>query len=99
MSQERMGMPSPELRQKLRDVFGVKKPKVVKNPVMLPIHDEAPKDKPRTVGNVMLSAAAQQIYSPMQQAIPIKPSTQAQAGQGTAPAMDTQGPWGKPTKE
>ena len=96
---DNLGLPSPELRKKLRDVFGIKKPKKIIQPAGLPIHDDVPKDKPRTVGNVMLSAAAQQIYSPMQQATPIKPSTQAQAGQGTAPAMSTQGPWGKPTKE
>ena len=94
-----MNGPSPELRETLKKTFGIKKPDKPKIPALLPVHDVPSKEKPKSVGNVMLSAAAQQIYNPQQAATPIKPSTQAQAGQGTAPAMNTQGPWGQPEKE
>ena len=91
--------PSAELRETLRKTFGIKKPDRPKEPALLPVHDVPGKIKPKSVGNVMLSAAAQQIYNPAQPSTPIKPSTTAQAGQGTAPAMNTQGPWGQPEKE
>jgi hypothetical protein len=99
MLDQPQGIPSPELRKLLRDTFGVKKPKTLKDPAGLPIHDDAPKDKPRSVGNVMLSAEAQRAYNPGMPptgAQPIKQPNAQQAKQGTAPAMDSSGPWGKP---
>lgn len=96
MEQSNNGMPSPELRALLRQTFGVKKQKdKPKTPVPLPIHDEPSKEKARGVGNVMLSAAAQQIYSPPP-AAPMKPPTTPQVNRGTVGGMDNTGPWGGP---
>lgn len=92
------GFPSPELRDLLRQTFGVKKPKLPKNPAPLPIHEEPQKDR-RSIGNPMLSAEAQKIYNPPPPAAPVKPPNQTQNQRGTAAGMSMQGPWGTPQEK
>jgi hypothetical protein len=96
MSENKTGIPTPEFRETLRKAFNIKKPEKLNHSAMLPIHDKPAKDKPRSVGNVQLSAEAQRIYNPQAPPVPIKQPNAQQAKGGTAPAMDTGGPWGTP---
>jgi hypothetical protein len=67
----------------------VDEPKVSKPPKPIPV------DNPRTLGDITTAMMAQQIYNPGAPPAPKSPS-KAMQGQGTAPAMGMQGPWGKP---
>ena len=95
------GMPSAEFREVLRKTFGVKKPDRPKTPVALPLHDKPQKkeDRPRSVGNVALSAEAQRIYQPNLPAPQIKQPSAQQAGEGTAKAMTLNEAWGTPPQK
>lgn len=96
--QNKTGIPSPEFRKTLRDVFGIKKPDKLKMPALLPIHDSPTKkeDRPRSVGNVALSAEAQRIYQPNLPAPQIKQPSAQQTDTGTAKAIELQEAWGQP---
>ena len=76
-------MPSADFREELRKVFGVKKPKQVKDSIALPVHNLPKKeDKTKTVGDPMIAYSAQQIYNPQLLPVPAKPPTQVQANRG-----------------
>ena len=96
---EKHGIPSQEFRKVLRDTFGVKKPDKPKIPTgVIPIQ-EVKKDRPRSVGNVALSAEAQRIYQPNLPSPQIKQPSAQQADTGTAKAMGLQEAWGQPPQK
>ena len=92
-----MPNPSPELRQLLRETFGIDKPKKrPENPAPLPIHDE-PQNKPkRELPDMSIGMAAQRIFNPSAPpAPPIKGPTNKMLDQGTAANLDLKSKWDK----
>jgi len=64
---------------------------------LVPVNVGAPikVEKPKSVGDVTISAQAQRIYNPNMPPAPPKAPTAAQSEQGTGPAMDLASKWDK----
>ena len=89
-----------DIDAKLKKIFG-KAPALPPEPAPAP---EPPKvklpPKPRKgIADISIAIAAQRIFNPdMPPAPASKAPTTAMLEQGSAPAMDQSGPWGKPEK-
>jgi hypothetical protein len=90
-----------DIDAKLKKIFG-KAPALPPAPAPAP---EPPKVKlppkpQKGIADITIAIQAQRIYSPNMPPAPAsKAPTTAMLEQGSAPAMDQSGPWGKPEKK
>jgi hypothetical protein len=91
----------PDVTEKMKAVFGKGKPLApVAPPPPKPPEVKLPPKPKKGIEDISIAIAAQRIYNPaMPPAPPTKAPTTAMLEQGSAPAMDQSGPWGKPEKK
>ncbi len=92
-------------KEMLKQAFTPPEVKNAEKPAPAPV-PEAPPPVPevklpeapsKTVKDIRIVAQAQRIYNPAMPPAPAKQPTEKMIDQGTAPAMDNTGPWGKPS--
>lgn len=85
-----------DIKQKIAATFG-KLPKVPPMPPAPPPPVKEPPKPSKGIADISVAIEAQRIYSPDRPpAPPSKGPSKDMLGQGSAPAMDQSGPWGKP---
>jgi hypothetical protein len=86
-----------DLQTIMMHTFGKKKEETQKPETLKPPEiPKPPKPIGKTVGDPRIAAEAQRIYNPSKPPVPSKPPSSDMLGQGSAPAMDISGSWGKP---
>lgn len=89
-----------DIEKQLKKIFG-KAPALPPAPAPAPepLKVKLPPKPKKGIADITIAIQAQRIYQPnMPPAPPTKAPTTAMLEQGSAPAMDTAGPWGKPEK-
>jgi hypothetical protein len=89
-----------DIEKQLKKIFG-KAPALppAPAPVSEPPKVKLPPKPKKGIADITIAIQAQRIYSPdMPPAPASKAPTAAMLEQGSAPAMDQSGPWGKPEK-
>lgn len=90
-----------DIESQLKKIFG-KAPALPPEPEPVPAPPavKLPPKPRKGIADITIAIAAQRIYQPnMPPAPPTKAPTTAMLEQGSAPAMDTSGAWGKPEKK
>ena len=90
-----------DIDAKLKKIFG-KAPALPPEPAPVPPTPpvKLPPKPTKGIADISIAIAAQRIYNnALPPAPPTKAPTTAMLEQGSAPAMDQSGPWGKPEKK